>query len=444
MESLHFENAQVAYEKGDFVEALKEYYACLKEDHAAFGPGDAGLVYYRLGNCLLKMRSFQEACTTYTKALEDNAYSDKASVRVNLGKSQIGLGEYEAAVTSFNAALADPTYRKPYQAQMGLGTAFSRLGMIIDAGTAFRNAALDERNPNPTKALVQLGACFRSLGRPQDAIESYKAVFDFNPTGITRSKVYESLGQTYTDCGQYLEAVEAFTAAVAEGRYALSNDALTDYQKALAAIAPTITAPAASADEYDAVGAAPMGVASYQPEQPFQDDSEGYGAGNVPLANDTGFFTATEDDLIEIGKKQMRKERKLRHMGLKVLLVVMIILVLALGSAVYLFWQGYGYPSQETVITEMFAEHANGNDVLSYWVVTDDNEAVILQKMNMVAKADHIELTYLDSQMAKSEAVVTAHLKEGGVLKYEVILDRDLISWKIADITLVFDSQRAP
>ena len=439
MDSQHFERAREAYAVGEYVEALKEYYACLKEDNARFSAGDAGLIYYRLGNCLLKMRSFQEASATYQKALEDPAFGDKTSVLVNLGKSQIGLGDYEGAITSFNTALADRNYQKQYQAQMGLGAAFSRLGMVVDAGNAYRSAALDERNPNPIKALMQLGLCFEALGRPQDAIESYKAIFDFNPKGAACSKAYESLGQSYVATGQHREAIEAFTSAVAEGRYALSQEAFQDYQKALEALK-------AESTQMDSrsIGSAKRATVSsdatdLDPFASYHND-EVYGAGNVPLAHDTGFFTATDDDLIALSKKQMRKERKLRNIGLKVLLIIMILLVIALGLTVYAYWQGFGYPTQQMVVTSLFEDHARGKDVLDHWIDGEQNEAAIRRKMDMVATTDQIEFIYMNSQMTEAEAIVIAKLKDGGTLRYEIRLERDMLGWKIADLNLIFES----
>ncbi|MCL1890621.1 MAG: tetratricopeptide repeat protein [Coriobacteriia bacterium] len=501
MNSLHFERARSAYGKGEYVDALKEYYACLKEDNASFGPGDVGLICYRLGNCLLKMRSFQEASITYGKALEDEAYADKATVRVNLGKSQIGMGDYEGAITSFNAALADPTFQKSYQAHMGLGTAFTRLGMLVDAGTSYRNAALDERNPNPVKALVQLGNTFASLNRPQDAIESYKTVFEFEPSDSVRSKVNESLGQAYTAAGRYKEAVESFTFAGAGGRYALSAEAALDFQKAQEAlqksVAPAPSAPAnragfAGQDPYAVGATAEMPNAAYDnygfgeaasvagadmmsgnyaapiaPGMASASYQGGYGSdiglmpdgsyglsapevfgdtstGTIPSLNDTDFFTATDDDLIAMGKSQMRKERRGRNAGLKILLTVLIVMVLVLGGGVFAYWQGLGFPSQKMVISDMFAAHREGNDVLQYWAAGEDSEEIIARKMNQVAPTERVEVSIESVSMSESEAIVVAYLVEKpGELRYSVKLERSFIGWKIADLNLNFASQQS-
>jgi len=98
LNSINFEAAVSAYDRGDYVEALKGFYACIKEDAAGFLPGELGLVYYRLGNCLLKTRNFAEAATTYEKALKDSDYRDKSSVQVNLGKALTATGDYQRAV----------------------------------------------------------------------------------------------------------------------------------------------------------------------------------------------------------------------------------------------------------------------------------------------------------------------------------------------------------
>ncbi|MDR3053454.1 MAG: tetratricopeptide repeat protein, partial [Coriobacteriales bacterium] len=439
MNSNYYIQAKTAYDAGDYAQALRGFYSCLKEDYASFEPGDAGLVYYRLGNCLMKIRSFNEAAATYKKALEDPDYQEKATTNTNLGTALVGLGNYEEAITHFKAALADPLNVKPYQAELGLGNAYSKLAMTIDAGTAYRNAALDERNPNPVRALINLGACFTALNRPGDAIEAYLAVLDFKASGTTLNKTYASLGQAYVATGRYQEAVNAFQDALRDGTYVLAPDAQQDYQKASSLLAAgdhdlsgLDTPPAPAAPAYEE--AAPYPEEGYAQQSPEQGD-QFYGAGNVPLASDTGFFTATDADLIELSKRQLRKERKLRHTGLKIFLALIILLVLALGAAVVAYTQGIGYPSQETVIEEFFAAHASGADVKPYWVDATGADADAIDRiMEMVTPSSQITIDYLERSMAQSNALVTAQLPEGGSLRYHLQLTRDKLGWKISDL----------
>jgi tetratricopeptide (TPR) repeat protein len=351
-------------------------------------------------------------------------------------------------VTSFNAALADPSYAKPYQAQLGLGNAYSKLGLTIDAGTAYRNAALDERNPNPTKALLSLGSCFMVLGRPQDAIESYNAIFDFNPPAAIKNKTLESLGQALTSVERYQEAVDAFGKALVDGSYSLSTAAQADYAKALqfsSGQQQTGAVPvAAISDQYyqSAYGDQALINASNEPVvQP--DGTIAYGAGNVPTAQNTGFFDTTEADLVEMSKNQMKGERKLKHTGLKVTLIIVIVLILALGAGVVAFTQGFGIPSQEATITDMFAANSSNSDTSQYWVgSSDDEKQAIARIMDMVSPTSSVDIIYMEKTMTTADALVKAHLADGGgALTYEITLERSGLGWKINGLNIYFASQ---
>ena len=441
MNSANYIMADTAYKNGDFVTALKSFYTVLKEGGSDLEPGELGLLYYRIGNCLLKMYTFNEAAISYQKTLEDTGFTQRSAAKVNLGKAQLGLGHYEDAVQSFNEALTDTTYAKPYQAQMGLGNAYTKLGMIVDAGTAYRNAALDERNPNPSKALMSLGSCFMALGRPEDAIESYNAIFEFDPSQLVAQKAYESLGQAFCAAGHYPEALDAFSRALEPGGFTLSGAAQADYHKALQVLHES---KAFSPENLAGFDAQELGVVNPELEPTVgADGNEVYGAGNVPTANDTGFFDVAESDLVRLSKKQMRGQRKLKHTGLKVILTIIILLILVLGTAVFGYIQGFGWPTQETVIEEIFAANAAGTDTTRYWIATSDEEIKVIERiMDMVAPTASVDIVFLERGMTESEALVAANLNEGGTVHYQVFLEREGIGWKISSIDLYFASNQ--
>jgi tetratricopeptide (TPR) repeat protein len=446
LNSATIEAAKIAYSNGNYLDAHKSYYAGLKEGGASFAPGDSATIYYRIGNCLLKMHNFNEAAAAYQKAIEDVSFPNKAAAQVNLGKSLLGLGRFEDAIASFNVALADVNYAKAYQAQLGLGNAYTKLGMVVEAGNAYRNAALDERNPNPTKALIALGNCFMALGRPLDAIESYKAIFGFTPTPGIQHKTYENLGQAYTSVERYSEAADAFAKALKDGDFSLSEAAQADYAKALQALGTeghgAGMAPVQNDDPFafllsDQQAGVPSNEPSMQP-----DGTIAYGAGNVPKASDTDFFDVTEADLVEMSKMQMKGERKLRHTGLKIVLTVVIILILVLGLGAFGFTQGYGFPSQEQVVNDVFVAHAQGSDTTPYWIgtSTEEKEAVV-RIMDMVGITSSIDIIFTDKAMTRSEVVVAAHLTQGGTLYYDINLERAGLGWKISALNLYFPSK---
>jgi tetratricopeptide (TPR) repeat protein len=467
VQSAHYDAATTAYNATDYPRALKGYYQCLKEDWGSFAPGDAGLVYHRIGNCLIKMRSFKEAAVSYQKALQDDEYPDKTGIYVNLGTTLNGIGKHTEAITYFNKALSDASYATPYRAYMGLGSAYTKLGKYVEAGTAYRDAALDEANPNPVKALLNLAASFTTLERPDDAAEAYLAILDFRVTGETLNTTLERLGQAYVAAGRYQEGLETFEELLARERFTLTPAGDADYQKArraLGLIAADANEPAV------AEGAAATAAAGFAGDAAEQDDSfagfelrdqtavssdgqypavefdeeDGYGGGNVPNPGDTGFFTVTDDDLIASSKRAMRKERKLRHTGLKVFLSIVVLLVVALGTSVAAYYQGVGIPSQEATVTDFFKAHASGEPVevvKGYWVAnTDEDEATLKRLLDGIARSSEVTIISIESTMRESQVLLSAKLPEGGTVNYRVELARNFVGWKISGIDMVFAS----
>jgi tetratricopeptide (TPR) repeat protein len=456
VKSTYYDQATVAYGLDDYPQALKGYYQCLKEDWGTFRPGDAGLVYHRIGNCLIKMRNFKEAAVSYQKALQDDDYTEKTSIYVNLGTTLNGVGKYAEAITYFNKALSDAAYVTPYRAHMGLGTAYTKLGKYVEAGTAYRDAALDEGNPNPVKALMSLASTFMTLERPDDAVEAYLAILDFRVVGKTLNTTLDRLGQAYVVAGRYQEGLDTFEDVLSRDQFTLSPEATESRQQARGALGlisestPESAAAVATAGAvpqegdpfagFDLQSQSPLDASAPYPALEFNEE-EGYGAGNVPHPGDTGFFTATDADLIATSKREMRKERKLRHTGLWVVAIILVILIAAFGACVAAYYQGVGFPSQEQVVTEFFEAHSANESVESYWVTAADADATTLKRLlDGVARTSDVSIVSIDSQMMESQVLADAKLPEGGVIHYRVDLVRDIIGWKINGIEMVFAS----
>ncbi|MDR0513605.1 MAG: tetratricopeptide repeat protein, partial [Coriobacteriaceae bacterium] len=236
-----FRQAQAAYNQQDYESALVAFDACLQDVASPLAPGEMGLLYHQMGNCLTKLKNYHEAIYTYSQATVDPAYDAKGMVNCNLAMAYAALHDYEDAVRYFEAAVHDTGYDTPYKAYLGMGNALLKLGKSAEAGVAFRLAALDERNPDPTRALLNLGICFMALNRPQDAIVSYESAIPFRMDPATRNKLFANLGQAYVAAGQMQGAVEAFEAALADKTYFLSDSASVDYQRAIAAISTGAT-----------------------------------------------------------------------------------------------------------------------------------------------------------------------------------------------------------
>jgi Tfp pilus assembly protein PilF len=446
LKSNNYTNATIAYNSGDYIKALEGYYNCLTSDSAGFDPGDAGLVYHRLGNCLVKVERYEEAVSVYRKSLDDPAYQERGSLHVNLGTALSALSRYDDAIEEFQAALGDDAYSTPYRAQMGMGNALSKLGRIVEAGSAYRTAALDANNPNPVKALMNLGASFSALDRPGDAVEAYLAILDFRVTGNTLNRTYERLAGAYFADGQYAKAIQAFNDALLGGNYQLSER--SQAQMAQARLAITSPDEALAIVGMDAT-VSPYPHASLEDSsslQPLDADISGsylFGTEHS-TSDDIDFFTASDAELIAASKRQYKRERSLRHTGLKVFFALLVLVVLALGGAIFAFMQGYGWPTQETAINGFFDSYAAGRETVGYWVPAAMDKPVEFSRMlQAVVKADssHVTIRHLDRSLSESEALLQVRLDGGGYVHYKVSLVRDGIGWKINGIELVFASQ---
>ncbi len=437
------EKAQQAYDGGDYAAALKDFYTLIKEHRDAFEPGETGHVYHMLGNCLMKMRSFADAAIAYEKSLTDSAYASRAAVRSNYGLTLSSLGENERAIEQFEQVLKDPTYATPYKAYNGLGSVYMKMGDYAAAGTAFRNAAVDVDNPTPVKSLLNLGVCFMGLGRPNDALDTYNAIFEFDPDAEILHKTYANIGQAYVADGRMAEAVEAFDRAMADGKYELSDAAMADYFRAKSA---TAIRDDSGIDALDSFSVSPSSYAASAVE-PFVED-ETLGAG-IPSADDTGFFELPDDE--NDFEKMMHLRSKRSRRGLKIGLTIVIILVLLVAAAGILYWQGYGWPTQEQTISSLFEKNANGEDVSDCWITpsSDEDTLRINRIMNSVAQTSDVTIDYLERGTLESVAVVTATTADGGEIRYEISLTRDFsglvswIGWKIKGIDFAFPSTEA-
>ncbi len=424
MDKTLFTQAKAAYDAGDFTEAYNGFNLCLQGPEGELGAGQLGHLYHLMGNCLVKMKRYDNAIELYMDALDDEYYPNAGSVNVNLGKAYVAKEAYPEAIECFEAAADDETYKTPYKAYAALGKVQLKLGRPTDAGVAYRRAALDESNPDPSRSLVNLGVCFMALNRPHDAVEAYTTALEFDTKRDARNKTYANLGQAYVATGRMKEGVDSFNHALADGTYTLSESASVDYSRAMAILSAEQD-PSAGFDQS-------TGVFSEMP---------GEEVAVIPPPDDTGFFSISEEEIDTQGRNEIRQERKLKNTGLKIVLVIAIILVLLLGGAAFVYYKGFGYPLQETVIQNMFTDYSNGDDITKYWAEAE--AADINNAMACVGKTSDIEINAVERSMMDSTATVTANLPEGGKTRYIITMGRDVIGWKVTNIELVFASQQS-
>ncbi|WP_130812158.1 tetratricopeptide repeat protein [Olsenella sp. Marseille-P4559] len=416
-----YEAGKSAYQQGDWLTAVDRL-------SQAKNPGEvSGAVDHLVGNCYMKLGQYESAAAAYESALRDAAYGKIGPLSCNRGRALLAAGRPAEAVTALAQALSDASYATPYKAHMALGTAYERLGDPRNAGIAYRNAAIDESNPNPSSALCDLGSCFIQLGRPVDAVEAYRTALDFSAPLQSQNQIYCDLGLAYVAANRMSEAVDAFDHATADGTLALSPEAQASYDAARKAMA-AITGKKRPSDTDALLAAAGYG-GEYDPLDPTGASGE-----LMPSADDTGFFSVSEEDLVEQDKKERKIRRKHNHRGLKVFIAILILLVVALGAAGYAYYRGYGWPTQEAVVEQLFDAKTSGTDLGSFLAASvPASDAGAIEAT--VPSGATIKSTEVDRSMTESTVTVTASLPSGESQTYTVSLVRDGISWKVTNVT---------
>ena len=450
MNNVLFQQAQTSYNRGDFPTALEAYTQCLQGDDAVLAPGEIGQLYHKIGNCLVKLQDFEGAIHAYDQAIADEEYKHDGAVQANLGNSYAALYNYDDAIKHFELALADAAYETPYKAYSGMGKAYLKLGKTAEAGSAFRSAALDEANPNPAQALLNLGFCFMALGRPADAVASYESALQFRMNAHTKNKIYANLGQAYVASGQMQQAVDAFEQALADKTYFLNDAASVDYQRAIGAVSQgtaviePVTVGSGSAPQNDLSG---LDVSGDGVPVPADNEEEGvnpyfysetYNVQDNYASSDDRFFNATDEELERWSKGVAKEDRKRRNVGLKVGIVLIVILLLAAAAGVFAYSQGYGYPTQETVVKTLFADPEAAASTSFNKDLSDERIAALIDP---VVKDGDVTIEGVERSMNQSVVYAKANTEEGGDVEYKITLSRDLIGWKIANIELYFPSQ---
>ena len=421
------EQARASYRAGDFSAAAQMF-------AAAKAPGEvSGEADHLRGNSLMRLGLYAQAADAYQDALADAAYGKRGALLTNQGKAKLAAGDTAGAVASFQAATQDSSYATPYKAYTGLGEALLKTGNPTDAGVAFRQAAIDGSNPAPAAALCSLGECFIAISRPADAVEAYRTALDFAGPKDDKRAINAGLGAACAAAGKAADAVDAFGSAVSDGTYRLSADQQAAYQKAQDAL---------SAQRSMSAPAGPTGTGAYRPaEAPVTEvdplDPMGKTGGFMPDPSDTGFFTLTENEMIQQDKKERKIRRKHRHTGLKVFIVLLLILIAAGGGLAFAFTRGLGYPSQQDTLTGLFDAVTNGTDTNGYLASNLDDTA----KAALVSSVpDNATATIegMDQSMTQSTATVKAALSKGGSQTYEVTFVREGIGWKVSALTIDF------
>ena len=80
-----FQQAKTAMNARDYNAAYDLFSQCLTDPDNPPAPGEIGLIYHQMGNCLTRLKSYYEAIEAYTNSAADTAYDAMGTVNCNLG-----------------------------------------------------------------------------------------------------------------------------------------------------------------------------------------------------------------------------------------------------------------------------------------------------------------------------------------------------------------------
>ena len=420
MKQQAYEQGKAAYQSGDWLRAVTQL-GQVKEAGEKNGEVD-----HLLGNAYMKLGQFESAAYAYNSALEDVAYGKVGALLTNRGRALLAAGQTQNAIDVLSKAVQDPSYLTPYKAYLALGSAYEQLGDTRNAGIAYRNAAVDEANPHPSGALRSLGKSFMGLGRPVDAVEAYRTALDFLTPLESQAEVYCELGLAYVAANRMSEAVDAFSHATSDAAFVMPDDARAAYEAAQNAVARIRSRKPSETDAF--LQAA--GYGNYDPLDPMGESGE-----LIPSAEDTGFFSLSEEDILAQDKKDSKVRRKHRHTGLKVFLVILVLLAALCGGGVFAYTQGYGWPTQQSVIEGIFSAKAQGTsgNIKQYITGTVDDKKV-QEISNTLPSSGTPTISDLTKTATTSTAHVTVNTGSNGNIEYTIALVRDGIGWKVSDV----------
>lgn len=413
------EQARNAYRTGDFASAA-QLFAAAKDPSELAGEAD-----HLRGNSLMRLGRYAEAVEAYGAALQDGAYGKRGALLTNQGKALVASGDIRSAVSAFSAATQDASYATPYKAYLGLGDALKKLGNLTEAGVAYRQAAIDGANPAPAGALANLGDCFVALQRPEDAIESYRTALDFaGPRDDTRA-ISAGLGQAYVAANRFSDAVDAFGTATVDGIYQLTPEQADAYERARDTLSAS-SAMVATTNAYST---------DIDPLDPL-----GQSGSFMPDPSDTGFFTLSEQEMVQQDRVETKVRRKRRHTGLKVFIALLVVLLIAGGGAAFAYTRGFGFPSQQDVLTGLFQVATDGSDASEYLASgLDESQKSIITASIPLDATPTIE--GMDAGMSEATATVKVALKNGGDMTYEVGFVREGLGWAVSSVSTDFNTE---
>lgn len=240
----------------------------------------------------------------------------------------------------------------------------------------------------------------------------------------------------FLPAGRPSDALDAFNAATVDGIYQLTSeqaDELARVHDSLAALSAQTAMATAPAPAMDAPAVDPL-------------DPTGATGQFMPDPSDTGFFTLSESEMVQQDRqdrKQAKVRRRHRHTGLKVFIVLLLLILIAAGGLGFAYTRGFGFPSQESVVTDLFQAAGDGDTAKAESCLasslSEDAKSMIISSIPQGAT---VSVEGMDQSMTETTAKVKASLSKGGEQEYTVKFVRsdNHIGWAVSSLDMDFSA----
>ena len=389
------------------------------------------------GNALMHLGMYAEAAEAYAAALNDGTYGKRGALLTNRGKALAAVGDYTTAAQAFSAATQDASYATPFKAYLGLGNALFQSGDYANAGTAFRQAAIDGANPAPAAALGELGRCFIKLGRPADAVETYRTAIDFaGPRDDTRA-LNAGMGQALSAAGRPSDALStpltpllpmASTSSPPSRPMSLPACTIRLPRCPPRRLWPRLRRPRWTLlpSIRSILRARPVSLCPI-PRTPasLRCPSPRWSSRTVRIVSRPRFVAAIATRVS------------------KVFIVLLLLILIAAGGLGFAYTRGFGFPSQESVVTDLFQAAGDGDTAKAESCLasslSEDAKSMIISSIPQGAT---VSVEGMDQSMTETTAKVKASLSKGGEQEYTVKFVRsdNHIGWAVSSLDMDFSA----
>lgn len=281
--------ADVLWSQGKLKEAVAEYQRAIEvgvHGHAPLQPDHLAWLYRSLGRAYLDLERWTEAMEIYNQAiaLSPGLYSDYTS----LGLAYQHLGQLDQAMAAYQQALA----LQPCDANTHnlLGELYQKLGKAEEALQEYQAAA--QYAPDDFTAWHALGQILEKRGEMDEAKAAYEKAVALAESYLQQNPrdaaVTSMVGLMYLLLGKTPQAIPMLEKAAtlqpnADNHYALGNayyeagqfdEALAEYQAALAADPKHFDSAVRLGDTYEKLGRTDEAIAAYRQALAFKDDAD--------------------------------------------------------------------------------------------------------------------------------------------------------------------------